>query len=81
MGEKRCRAFGRGFVHLHIKVFGNLLHGEEDRKNHAEVAFAEDNFIGGDFKTIGPRQASAGEGRTLGGPTDLAEPMAPQALI
>jgi hypothetical protein len=67
MGEKRCRALGRSSRDLHIKVFGNLLHGEEDRKSHAEVAFAEGNFIGGDFKAIGPRQASAGEGRTLGG--------------
>ncbi len=81
MVEKRRRVFGRSSGDLRIKVFGELLHGEEDPINHAEAAIGEGNFVGGDFKAIGPRQTCAGEGRTLGGRPDFAEPIALQALI
>ena len=73
-GKKRGRVFRRSFSHLPISVFGDLLDGEEDR--NAEDVAGQGHIISGDFKTVGPRQAGAREGRTDVSPADFTEPMA-----
>ena len=80
MGEKRRRVFRGRFSDLRMNVSGNVLDGKEDRKDLADVAGGA-NFDEGDFKTVGPLQCSAGKRRTLGSPTDLAEPVALQTSI
>ena len=67
-GKKRGRVFRRSFSHLPISVFGDLLDGEEDR--NAEDVAGQGHIISGDFKTVGPRQAGAREGRTDVSPAD-----------
>src|SRR5271167_2796091 len=59
----------RSFNHLPISVFGDLLDGEEDR--NAEDVAGQGHIISGDFKTVGPRQAGAREGRTDVSPADF----------
>ena len=59
-GEKCSRALGRSINDLRIKVFRNLLDGEEDRNDHAEDVVVKDDFIGGDFNLNSAVEAFSG---------------------
>ena len=71
-GKKRDRVFGRSFSHLPVSVFGDLLDSEQERNAEA----AQVHMINGDFKTVGPRQIHAREGRTNVSPTNFTESIA-----
>jgi hypothetical protein len=59
-GKKCDRVFRRSFNHLPVSEFGDLLDSEQDRNAEAAQVY----MISGNFKTEGPRQADAREGRT-----------------
>ena len=62
---------------LPVSVFGDLLDSEQGRNPEA----GQGHMINGDFKTVGPRQVDAGEGRTDVSPADFTEPMGLQCLL
>jgi hypothetical protein len=70
--RKKCdRVFGRSFNQLSVSEFGDPLDSEQDRNAEA----AQVHIISGNFKTEGPRQADAREGRTDVSPPNFTEPM------
>ena len=62
--EKRRGVFRRSLCDLRINVLRDLFDGKEDWKAQAEdvVGVTEDNFIGGDFKGVGPVSAAVVRG-------------------
>ena len=62
---RNVAAFSGSAGELRIDVFGILLDGEEDVIGLAEEIVGDANFIGGDFKAVGPVRAALVRGGHL----------------